>query len=135
MKASTKMVLRDQGAQVVQALKRIGRALLGDADAVLDEIARRVQDRPGPADELLRQFLRSLRMEQVHAIGMTLDREQLVVLTELFERCSDDEDGPGKTTPSGEGEAPSGGGAQSAAVAAEVPASPSDAGDSKEKDG
>jgi hypothetical protein len=133
MKASTKMVLRDQGAQVVQALKRIGRALLGDADAVLDEIARRVQRHPGPAAELLRQFLRSLRMEQVHAIGMTLDREQLVVLTELFERCSDDEDGPG--TPSGEGEAPSGGGAQPAAVAAEVPASPSDAGDSKEKDG
>jgi hypothetical protein len=41
MKANTKKVLHEQGAQVVQALKWIGGALFGDADEVLEDIAAR----------------------------------------------------------------------------------------------
>lgn len=41
MNARTKKVLKEQGTQVVQALKWIGGALFGDADDVLDEIAAR----------------------------------------------------------------------------------------------
>jgi hypothetical protein len=51
MKANTKKVLHEQGAQVVQALKWIGGALFGDADDVLDDIAARGDrpERPGEA--------------------------------------------------------------------------------------
>jgi hypothetical protein len=46
MKSNTKKVLKEQGTQVVQALKWIGGALFGDADEVLDDMAARGDDPP-----------------------------------------------------------------------------------------
>ena len=89
-------------------------------------------------EEVLRQFLKSLRPEQVQAIIGALGPEQVVSMVELYERYNDREEGvkPPTSGEDGASQAPPAGAhaAESEADSkTEVPPSPGDAGGKKEE--
>jgi hypothetical protein len=91
-------------------------------------------------EEVLRQFLKSLRPDQMHAIVATLNPEQIVTMAELYERYSDRENGAPVATPGGAGAPgatppgePSAGMGNGGEGAVDASASGSDAGGEKEE--